>query len=93
MPTINPKLVTHGTVNGTAVQVDLSRLETGFTKRVTLSMNYAAVTGPGIPARPCFTGCAAANLDSAKTIPSGTTLTLLAGEAAALVAAGAASYA
>lgn len=91
--TINAKLVQHGSVGGTPINVDMARLEHGFTKKVLLSSNYSMLHVPGMPSRPSFTGCAAANLDYPRTVTSGTTLTLHAGEADALVAAGAGTYA
>lgn len=90
---LNPKLVQHGTAGGVAINVDLARLEHSAAKRVQLSAPYATLTGPGIPTRPAFTGAAAANLDYPRTIASGTVLTLMPGEADALVAAGKAAYA
>ncbi len=90
--TVNQSLVLHGTAGGTPINVDVSRIEHGFTRKVQLSASYAMSNSPGIPARPGFTGAAAANLDYPRTVSSGTVLTLLPGEAAALVAAGKASY-
>lgn len=89
----NPKNEQTGTAGGTAINVDISRIEPSVPVRVLLSANYTMLRMPGDPTRPGLTGCAAANLDFPKTIPSGTTIALLAGEAAALVAAGKASYA
>jgi hypothetical protein len=91
--TINPKLVRHGTCDGVGIDVDLSRIEHGYTKTVRLTSAYVTVATPGLPTRPCFTGAPTANLDFPRTIAAGTVLTLLAGEAAALVAAGKAVYA
>jgi hypothetical protein len=91
--TINAKLVAHGTVGGTPINVDLARLEHGYTQKVLLTSNYTMFSGGGIPSRPGFTGAKASNLDFPRTIAAGTTLTLLPGEAAALVAAGAGTYA
>lgn len=88
----NPTYVNHGNAGGTAINVDVSRIEHSSPKRVQLSANYTIVQNPGIPTRPCFTGAAFANLDYPRTVASGTILTLLAGEADALVAAGKASY-
>jgi uncharacterized protein (DUF2345 family) len=89
---INPKLVLHGTAGGTAINVDMARIEHGAPVKVQLSASYAMIDGPGIPSRPSMTGAAAANLDYPRTIASGTTLSLLKGEADALVTAGKASY-
>lgn len=88
----NPKLVLHGTAGGTAINVDVSRLEHAVSVKVLLNAAYAMINSPGIPTRPGFTGASSANLDYPRTASSGTTLTLLAGEAAALVAAGKASF-
>jgi hypothetical protein len=90
---INPKLIRHGAVGGTPINVDLSRIDHSVAVKVRLTSNYAMLSGLGIPARPSFTGAPAANLDYPRTIASGTTLSLFAGEAAALVGAGAATYA
>jgi len=89
---LNQTLVKHGTANSVAINVDLSRIEPGAPRYVTLSYSYATLTPPGAPSRPAFTGAAAGNLDFPKTIANGTRLQLLAGEAAALVAAGVAVY-
>lgn len=91
--TINQKLVQHGTATGTPINVDLSRIEHGSTVKVTLTANYTILCGGGIPTRPSFTGAAQANLESPRTIASGTALTLHKGEADALVTAGKATYA
>lgn len=90
---INAKLVQHGSVGGTPINVDLSRIEHGAPVKVHLSSNYTILCGTGIPTRPAFTGAAAASLEFPRTIASGTTLSLLKGEADALVTAGAATYA
>lgn len=89
----NSKAVAHGTAGGTAINPDLSRIDHGQTRRVTLSANYATTKEAGTPTRPQFTGAEASKLDYPRTITSGTTLTLSAEEAAALVAAGKAAYA
>jgi len=89
---INPRLVQHGTAGGTAINVDMARIEHGAPVKVQLSANYAMLSGPGIPTRPSMTGTSAVNLDYPRTIVSGTVLTLLKGEADALVTAGKASY-
>jgi hypothetical protein len=89
---LNPALVKHGTSNGVDINVDLSRIEHGAVRYVTLSYSYMTLNPPGAPSRPAFTGASAANLDFSKTIANGTRLALLAGEAAALVAANVAAY-
>lgn len=89
----NPKLVQHGTVSGTPINVDISRIEPGTPVKVLLTVNYTVLPTPAVPTRPSFTGAAAASLDYPRVIPSGTTLSLLKGEADALVTAGAATYA
>lgn len=90
--TINAKLVQHGTAGGTAINADVSRMEHSVSVRIQLSAAYTMLNSPGIPTRPGFTGAAAANLDYPRTVASGQIMTLLAHEAAALVAAGKASY-
>lgn len=89
---INQRLVQHGTAGGTAINVDMSRIEHGAPVKVQLSASYVMLSGAGIPSRPGMTGASAANLDYPRTIANGTTLTLLKGEADALVSAGKASY-
>ena len=93
MPSQNAKNVSHGTAGGTTINVDMARIDHAVTKRVTLSANYATQKEPGTPSRPQFTGAEASKLDYPRTITSGTTLTLSAAEADALVAAGRATYA
>ncbi len=58
--------------------------------RVVLTSNYQMLGLPGYPSRPSFTG--AATPQYPHTVSSGTTLSLLQPEAAALVTAGAANY-
>lgn len=89
---LNPNLFQHGAVGGTAINVDMARLEFNAAVRVQLSGNYARLKVPGSPSPPGMTGCAAANLDFPKTIASGTVIALIKAEADALVTAGAASY-
>jgi hypothetical protein len=90
---INQKLVQHGTAGATPINVDLSRIDHGAAPRyVTLSANYSILSGGGIPTRPGMTGCPAAGLDYPRTIANGTRILVSAAEAAALVAASAASY-
>jgi len=90
---LNPKLVRHGSVGGTAINVDLARIEHGAPVKVRLTADYAIEHPPGAPSRPSMTGAPAAGLDYPRTVASGTVLTLIKAEADALVAAGAASYA
>lgn len=89
---LNQSNVQHGTAGGTAINVDLTRLDHSVPVKVLLSASYTTVHPPGIPSRPSMTGCAVANLDYPRTIANGTTLSLLKHEADALVAAGKASY-
>lgn len=89
----NAKTVSHGTAGGSTINANLARIDHGQTRRVTLSANYDTSKQPGTPTRPQFTGAEASKLDYPRTIPSGTTLTLSTEEAAALVAAGKATYA
>jgi len=88
----SPRLIQHGTVGGTPINVDMARIEHSAPVRVRLTAAYAMLHPPGIPSRPGMTGASAANLDYPRTIATGTTLTLLKGEADALVTAGAAVY-
>jgi hypothetical protein len=90
-----PRLVTVGTTNGgaTAIQADVTTLGSAVPVLVRLTTNYAMAQPDGslfvgFPFRPCFTGAAMPQYPH--TVPSGTTLALLACEATALVAAGAA---
>ena len=89
---LNPRLTSYGTAGGTAINVDHTRLEHGAAVKVLLSANYTISREPGAPTRPGMTGAAAASLDYPRVVTSGATLSLLAPEAAALVAAGKASY-
>lgn len=89
----NAKNVPHGTAGGSAINVDMSRIDHAATRRVTLTASYATQKEPGTPTRPEFTGAEASKLDYPRTIPTNTTLTLSAAEAAALVTAGKATYA
>jgi len=93
MPSQNVKNVPHGTAGGSTINVDLSRIDHAVTRKVTLLANYTTQKEPGTPTRPQFTGAEASKLDYPRTITSGTTLTLSAAEADALVAAGKATYA
>lgn len=85
-----------GTINGgaTAIVADISGGVQGDPETavaVTLSTDYQMLDPPGYPFRPSFTGAAIPQYPH--TVPSGTTITVLQPEAAALVAASAASYA
>lgn len=91
--TINTKLVLHGTAGVTPINVDMSRVEHGAPVKVHLTSNYTILCGTGIPTRPNFTGASAVNLEYPRTLASGTTVSLLKGEADALVTAGVATYA
>lgn len=93
MPSQNAKSVPHGTAGGTAINADLSRIDHARTRKVTLGANYAITREAGTPVRPQFTGAEPGKLDFPRTLNSGTTVTLSAEEAAALVAAGKATYA
>jgi hypothetical protein len=81
-----------GTAGGSAINVDLSRIEPSVSVRVQLSASYTRLHLPGMPAPPDMTGASAANLDFPKTLASGIIMCFHAAEAAALVAAGKASY-
>ena len=84
--------VKQGTVGATAINVEMGPIEHAAPVRVTLSGSYARLHVPGTPSPPSMTGCAVANLDFPRTIPSGAVVTLHKGEADALVAAGVAAY-
>lgn len=84
--------VNHGTAGGVQINVETTlHANMSQTRKVTLSANYSTLCPPGVPTRPAFTGAAPGTLDFPKTVLSGTVLTLLKGEADALVAAGKAS--
>lgn len=89
---LNPIIVQHGTAGGTAINVDVSRIESSVPVYVTLSAAYMTLCPPGLPRRPGQTGVAAANAEFPKTLANGTRIALLAAEAAALVTAGKAVY-
>jgi hypothetical protein len=93
MPSPNAKNVSHGTAGGSAINVDMARIDHAVTKRVTLTANYDIKREAGTPSHPQFTGAEASKLDYPRTVTSGQTLTLSAAEADALVAAGKATYA
>lgn len=89
---LNANNVKHGTAGGVDINVDVTRIDHSVSVRVQLSADYVTLCPPGIPTRPEFTGAPGVRLDYPRTVVSGTTLHLLAGEAAALVAASKASY-
>ena len=91
--TESPRNLVVGTINSGATNVtaDVTILGSSVPVRVTLSTDYAMVDPPGFPSRPQFTGSATPQYPH--TIPSGSTISVLQCEAAALVAVGAASYA
>ncbi len=82
-----PRLLAVGISNGTTISVDVTTRAHVATK-VALTASYTTLDPPGYVSRPSMTGTAAALLDYPKTIASGTTITVLALEAAAIVAAG-----
>ena len=87
------RLVQTGTVGGTPIQVDVTTLGSDVAVKVTINgTDYVATHPPGWPTRPQDTGAAAAE-GSVVTFATGSTVALLRCEAAALVAADAASYA
>jgi hypothetical protein len=87
---INPVLVQFGSVGGSPINCDLSRLEDGFTVRVLLTSDYTTLRPAGLPTRPSMTGTSVDRMDFPQTIPNGTILTVFTAEADALIAAGAA---
>jgi hypothetical protein len=87
-----PRLVSHGNAGGTTINVDVTSIEPSGAVKVQLSASYSRLHPVGIPFPPSMTGAAAINLDYPRTIASGTILALFKAEAAALVAAGKASY-
>jgi hypothetical protein len=92
-PRAGPHNATVGTAGGTtAIVVDMYVLASAVPVKVHLSQSYTTAQPPGYPSRPSMTGAAQHNVDYPQTIASGTTLALLPVEAAALVAAGAATY-
>jgi hypothetical protein len=92
-PRAGPHSATVGTAGGTtAIVVDMYVLASAVPVKVHLSQPYTTAQPPGYPSRPSMTGAAQHNVDYPQTIASGTTLALLPVEAAALVAAGAATY-
>jgi hypothetical protein len=95
--TLNPSLVTVGTINAgaTNIQADVSQgLEPKGAVKVLLSTNYTLLCPPGWPNRPALTGKGPASLNfPGSVLASGSTFAFLAPEAAALVAAGAGTLA
>ncbi len=63
------------------------------TRRITLSQDFGQECPPGWPAPPSMTGASPANAWCPRTIPAGSTFETFANVAAAIVAAGGASYA
>jgi hypothetical protein len=82
------RLVQLGTVGGSPINADVKTIGSAVPVAVTLSADYAMLDPPGFPFRASFTG--AATPQYPHTVPSGTTISVLACEATALVAAGAA---
>lgn len=78
------RLIQLGTVGTTPVMADVTVLGSAVPVTVTLLADYQMLDPPGYPARPSFTGCAAAALQFPRTIPKGTPFTVLSAEAAAL---------
>jgi hypothetical protein len=93
---LNPNLVVVGTINSgaTAIQADVSAgLGSAVAVRVTLNTNYTLAVPPGWPNRPSLTGASPVKNFPGSVLASGGTFAFLAPEAAALVGAGAGSYA
>jgi hypothetical protein len=93
--TVNARTSNYGSAGGSQINVDLAPNIGNDVRRVTLSADYTLATPePGIPKKPVFTGAEVTAVKGAgQLIASGTTITLQAPEAAALVAAGKAVYA
>ncbi len=88
-----PRLVQVGTVGATVINADATTLGSDVAVEVVIGgANYVATHPPGWPVRPANTGTAVAE-GSTVTFTAGSTVALLKCEAAALVNAGAASYA
>ena len=87
---LNPRTVKHGVSNGATISPDLTRIDHSLPVKIRLKYAYTVITVPGAPQRPCFTG--AAQLDYPRTIAAGSTLSLYAHEALALVQANCATY-
>jgi hypothetical protein len=77
--------------SATAIHANVVTLGSDAPVAVTLTHDYQILARPpGYPSRPSFTGTRAADLDYPKTIPNGTTISVLRCEANALIAASAA---
>jgi hypothetical protein len=89
--TESPRFIQHGTAgaNSTPIHVDVIRIESAAAVSVKLTASYTLGTAPGLPQRPGLTGASQSQI-AKTTLPAGTIISLLAGEAAALIAAGAA---
>lgn len=85
-----PQLQQFGVANGTAIMVDVSRIEFAYEVTVQLTAAYATSSPAGGPGRPSLVGRDVGDTDYPRTIPAGTVLTLIPAEAAALISAGAA---
>jgi hypothetical protein len=92
-----PNLVAVGTINSgaTTISADVGQgLDNATPIKVLLSTNYSLLCPPGWPVRPGLTGKGpVAQNYPGSVLASGTTVAFLQPEAAALVAAGAGSYA
>jgi len=90
---LNPRNEQTGSCGATAINADMTRIESSAPAIVQLTANYTTQQNPGDPSRPGLTGAAFSNLDSpGRTFASGTQLTLLYQEAQALVTAGKATW-
>ena len=90
--TLNPRNVAVGIANGSTVYADVTTLGSDVAVRVTLTADYTMLQPDGaffvgFPFRPQFTG--AATPQHPHVVSNGTTLTVLACEATAIVNAGA----
>lgn len=87
------RLVRVGSINSgaTPINADVTSLGSAVAVAVTLSVDYAMENPPGFPFRASFTG--AATPQYPHTVTAGSTINVLACEAKALVAAGAAALA
>jgi hypothetical protein len=89
---VNALPVTHGTVGGTPITSNVASDDLATTRYVTLSSNYVRNCPLGYPnPHPGF-GAQKSPTAYPQTILSGTRALFFAGEAAALVAAGAGAY-
>ena len=91
----SPTLAVVGTIDGGSTPIVAELTAACFAKvsAVVLTTDYSILHPPGMPSRPSMTGTDTADLDYPRTIASGTTLTLFAPEAQALISAGAATEA